>query len=104
MVPLTSTAMPFCVPEGFKNGVCNHNTDTVNKATVVDDEWSVNVTTDDGYDIGLVQTRLSSAMRHQLFRHPLSLQMEVGVCVCSASAEDLDDGPPTAVEWTATAM
>ena len=93
--------------EWFKNGVLQpYNTDTIPANQLfVNDEWSVNITTDDGYDTGSSSSNsIIVSNTAPTFSAPISLsatEVEVGdSSICSASAEDLDDGPlTTTVEW-----
>ena len=92
----------------YKNGVLQpYTTDTIPASEFyVGDEWSVTVTTDDGYDGGPSHTEaITVGNTAPTFTTPIALstaEAEVGASiVCSASAEDLDDGVlSTSFEWT----
>ena len=84
-----------------------YTTDTIPASELyVGDEWSVTVTTDDGYDGGPSHTEaITVSNTVPTFTTPIALsatEAEVGgSIVCSASAEDLDDGVlSTSFEWT----
>ena len=91
-----------------KNGVLQpYSTDTIPASEhSVGDEWSVTVTTDDGYDSGPSHTEaITVSNTAPTFTTPVALsttEVEVGgSIICSASAEDLDDGIlATLFEWS----
>ena len=91
-----------------KNGVVQPYTiDTIPANQLyVGDEWSVTVTTDDGYDAGPSSTgSIIISNTDPTFTVPISLsntEVEVGNSViCSATSEDVDDGAlTTTIEWS----